>query len=114
MDAKNREFIGLVKAAGWSQAETARRLHITPGAVSQIFNGRTRPHPATLNLLKLILVVMLGLQHEHHPAIGAKLQPWEIRLLEALRGLPGACREALLAAFHKTIRAVQTRHPYRS
>ena len=55
MHPRNQEFIGMAKLCGWSQAETARQLRLTPGAVSQIFHGKTHPHPRTLRLFKLLL-----------------------------------------------------------
>jgi transcriptional regulator with XRE-family HTH domain len=55
MDPKNKKFIALLKVSGWSQAEAARRLEITPGAVSQICHGRTRPGTRTLRLFEIIL-----------------------------------------------------------
>ena len=60
MPPKTHEFVRLLAAAGWSQAEAARRLQITPGAVSQICNAKTQPRPSTLNLLKLILARRLA------------------------------------------------------
>ena len=110
MGPKAVEFIGLVKAAGWTQAEAARQLHITPGAISQIFNGMTQPHPATLNLLKMILANKNPgvLKAFYHAQVGG-LAPWESGLLEDLRALRPAQRDALLVAFQQMIRAVQTR-----
>jgi len=109
LDAKTEEFIGLARAAGWSQAEVARRLHLTPGAISQIFNGVTRPHPATLNLLKLLARGKPDALKAYDRAQVGGLAPWESRLLESLRRLPRASREALLVAFQEMIRAVQAR-----
>ena len=112
MDAKNEEFIALARAADWSQAEVARRLQLTPGAISQIFNGVTRPHPATLNLLRLLVRAKPDAWKAFERAWVGGLAPWESQLLEALRGLRPAHREALLTAFQEMIRAVQTR-PHR-
>ena len=55
MHPRNQEFIALAKLCRWSQAEVARQLRLTPGAVSQIYHGKTRPHPRTLQLFKLLL-----------------------------------------------------------
>ncbi len=109
MGAKGEEFISLVKAAGWSQAQVARLLHITPGAVSQIFTGHTQPHPGTLNSLKLLLAIQRPkvLKAYERARVGG-LAPWESRLLETLHSLPAAKRDALLAAFQEMILAVQT------
>jgi transcriptional regulator with XRE-family HTH domain len=88
------DFIRLTEIAGWSQAETARQLHVTPAAVSQIFSGKTRPRAATYNLLKLLVAKVnpkaLAL-HERRaaPAVDA----WETRALELLRTVPVAYRD---------------------
>jgi transcriptional regulator with XRE-family HTH domain len=52
---KNREFLELMAAAGWSQAEVARQLEITSGGVSQIARGHVTPSPVTLRLLRLLV-----------------------------------------------------------
>ena len=44
-----------MKKAGWSQAETSRRLELTTGAVSQMVNRQTKPSQQTLKLFRLIL-----------------------------------------------------------
>ena len=106
MDSRTEEFISLVKASGWSQAEVARRLHITPGAVSQICNGHTRPRPGTVNLLKILIGPQALQVHERSHA--KTLKPSENKLLQALQELPEADREKLLAAFQQTIKAVRS------
>ena len=108
MDPKTEEFIGLVQTAGWSQAEVARRLHITPGAVSQLFNGKTRPRPATLNLLKLLVAeVKPGALKLYNKSRAGALADWENDLLEPLRRVGETDRERLLPLLHDTIRLVQ-------
>ena len=98
------QFRALVLLSGWSQAEVSRRLQITPGAVSQLFSGATRPRPATLNLLKLIL------EKERPDAIKSfertsrgDSAAWESRLLERLSELPDPEREKCLGVFHKLL-----------
>lgn len=55
MHPRNREFIALLKASGWSQAAIARRLEVTPGVVSQWKDGATVPRPIHLKYLKELL-----------------------------------------------------------
>ena len=98
------EFVSLMKAAGWSQAETARRLQITPGAVSQICNGKTVPRPATLNLMKLLI----GKENpnaleSHETSTRAGLEPWAKQLVETLQRLPENDRDRLLAPIRAMI-----------
>ena len=101
--SKGRKFVRLIQQAGWSQAETARRLHITPGAVSQICTGRTQPRTATLNLLQLMVNRGDSDSPLHSNATGP-LMPWEAGLVNELRRVPLKKREALLAAFRPLIR----------
>jgi transcriptional regulator with XRE-family HTH domain len=109
VDPKTEEFVRLIGAAHWTQAEAARRLQMTPGAVSQICSGRTRPRASTLNLLKMIMGAEhpeILSQHERNRATG--LAPWESELLDSLRRLPEAKRERLLPAFKELIKAMGT------
>jgi hypothetical protein len=57
MDAKKTEFIKLAGVMGWSQTETARRLHKTPSAINHLMNPShpNKPTRTTLQLLKLII-----------------------------------------------------------
>ena len=108
MDPKTEEFINLSRMAGWSQAEVARRLHITPGAVSQLFSGRTRPRAATLNLLKMIVAKeMPEVLAAHESTRSGSLAGWESQLLEELRRLPTADRDRVLTGFHQMIKTVE-------
>lgn len=56
MDPLNREFVELLNASGWTSAEAARQLEVTPGLISQYRSGSTRPSPQMLRLFKLVLV----------------------------------------------------------
>ena len=51
MSDKAIRFVGLMREAGWTQSETARRLRISRAAVSSIVNGRNHPSPSLLELL---------------------------------------------------------------
>ena len=105
MDSRTEEFISLVKASGWSQAEVARQLHVTPGAVSQLCNGKTRPRAGTVNMLKILIGPQALQVHERSHA--KTLKPSENKFLQALHELPETDRERLLAAFQQTIKAVR-------
>ena len=105
MRIKGKEFVQLMQSAGWSQAETARRLHITPGAVSQICNGKTQPRDATLNLLKL-MVHRGGSESSGQSFAPGLLLPWEKELLRDLRRLPREQRDGLLTAIRQLIKTL--------
>jgi transcriptional regulator with XRE-family HTH domain len=109
MKSKAQEFVRFMELAGWSQAETARRLNLTPGAVSQICNGKTEPRQATLNLLKLTLLSnRRTLQRLERPLSG-RLVDWELELLRPLRELAADQRECLLAAFRGILKTVSVK-----
>ena len=57
MDPLKEEFARLVAIMGWNQSETARQLHMSAAAVSNLMNPHhsNRPRPTTLQLLKLIV-----------------------------------------------------------
>jgi transcriptional regulator with XRE-family HTH domain len=93
-DPLAREFAALLGATGWSQAEAARKLQITRGAISQIMSGRTRPRASTLNLLRLLA---------RDDGLGSgpvqsspELREWERKLLAELRGMPSERRQLTL------------------
>jgi len=52
-----REFLKLTGAAGWSDAETARELGCTRGAISQIRDGSTEDPTRLLRLLRMTLAL---------------------------------------------------------
>lgn len=55
MDDLSVEFMRLLRSSGWSKAEAARQLDVTPSLISQYANGVTRPSPQMLRLFKLVL-----------------------------------------------------------
>jgi len=100
-----QQFRDLLKASGWTQAEAARQLCITPGALSQIVraNSPVKPSPVTLRLFKLLLVRQCP-----EPEVALKdapsppefpLEPEERDLIEALRQIPKNARNQLVKAF---------------
>ena len=56
MEQENREFMQLLEASGWSQAEAARRLHLAPSNISQYKSNTNRPSRQVLELFKLLLL----------------------------------------------------------
>ena len=105
-DPKSARFLELLARLGWSQAQAARELRITPGAVSQICTGKTRPHPATLNSLEIIAARKTGRQ----PVSARKsspdgLQPHELEMVLELRKLPESQRAWAASVARQTIRA---------
>jgi transcriptional regulator with XRE-family HTH domain len=84
----NKEFLALVQNAGWSQAEAARRLHLTAGAVSQICRRRTRPRAATVALLRRLVEEQRIMSHAGVGRVAVcTLDPAERRLLRKFRKL---------------------------
>jgi transcriptional regulator with XRE-family HTH domain len=87
-----QEFRELLQASGWSQAEAARQLAMTPSALSQIVreNSPVRPSLVTLRLFGLLLwrkkpgaaQRMTRRQRER------RAEKWEQDLIRALRRIP--------------------------
>src|SRR5262245_58582536 len=103
MRPENREFIGMAKQCGWSQAEIARQLLLTRGAVSQIFHGKTRPHRRTLYLFKMGLTRRenTGLKPlEGVPGLNA----WEFKVLAWLRRLHHAHQQRFFEALQLMVK----------
>jgi transcriptional regulator with XRE-family HTH domain len=86
----------LVAVAGWSQAETARRLNITAGAVSQILSGKTRPRQALLNLLTLLVASAENnvKPRVHRPATSRPT--WEKELMQCMHKLSDSHRQLVM------------------
>jgi hypothetical protein len=57
MDAQKVEFNRLIKIAGWSQTEAAKRLGKTPGAINHLINPGhpNKPTQTTMRLLKMLV-----------------------------------------------------------
>jgi plasmid maintenance system antidote protein VapI len=95
LDPLKQEFLDLMKVIGWTQAEAARQLAMTSGAVNQLVNPNSpvRPSQTTLRLFKLIVASqrpetmnVKTLELKADP--GAALSLPERRLIEALRKIP--------------------------
>ena len=87
----------MAKLCGWSQAEIARQLLLTRGAVSQIFHGKTRPHRRTLYLFKMVLSRRENTRSEPMEKIPG-LSAWESDVLAWLRRISQAQRERFVEA----------------
>jgi len=106
-----QEFRLLLRASGWSQAEAARQLAMTPSALSQIVrrNSPVRPSPVTLRLFQLLLwrekpeALREAARRKAPPAS----EPWEQEMLRALRAIPPAARPAILRHLRVLIAAAK-------
>jgi len=104
-----REFRGLLRASGWSQAEAARQLAMSPSALSQIVrrNSPVRPSPVTLRLFRLLLLR----EGPERPGAGRATppggRPWERDVLLALRKIAPETRQPILDALRAMMAAAQ-------
>lgn len=112
MRTENIEFFALMEAAGWSQAEAARRLELDPSVISQYKSDKVRPSAQTLSLLKLIL------SHERPGALTAAgsareaaLADWERKVVEDLRWLEPQDRDRVVDAIHALTKGLPKRAP---
>jgi transcriptional regulator with XRE-family HTH domain len=107
MHPRNQEFLGMAKLCGWSQAEIARQLHLTRGAVSQIFHGKTHPHPRTLYLFEMILAKEenTGLNRvERTPG----LDGWESEVVAWMRRMHQAQQQRFAEALRLLVKAYES------
>ena len=106
-----QEFRDLLQVSGWSQAEAARQLAMTPSALSQIVreNSPVRPSPVTLRLFGLLLLGKKpGAARRLAQGPGRRLaEKWEKDLIRALRGIPFNTRKPILAVLYAMIDAVR-------
>ena len=108
-----QEFRDLLRVSGWSQAEAARQLAMTPSALSQIVreNSPVRPSPVTLRLFQLLLwrekpEVM---REAARPKAPSAAEPWEQEVVRELRGVPPVARQAILRRLKRLIEAARSR-----
>jgi transcriptional regulator with XRE-family HTH domain len=106
---ENLEFIAMMEASGMKAADLARRLELTPGAISQYKSGTTTPSAQVLSLFKIILM------SEQPGALSAlkeeTLAHWERKILDDLRWLHQADRENVLAMLRTLIDRLPKRAP---
>jgi len=110
LDPLKQEFLDLMKVIGWTQAEAARQLAMTSGAVNQLVNVNSpvRPSQTTLRLFKLIVAAQRPeainaktLELKADP--GSALSLPERKLIEALRRIPGPDLPRAYAVVHGVI-----------
>jgi len=101
-----------MKVIGWTQAEVARQLCMTSGAVNQIVNPNSpvRPSLTTLRLFKLIVAARRPeainpktLELKEDP--GANLSAPERKLIDALREIPDSELPRMFAVMHGVVSA---------
>src|ERR1700689_5444302 len=98
MDLK-QEFRDLLEISGWSQAEAARQLGMTPSALSQIVreNSPVKPSAVTLRLFKLLLwrEKPAALRSMVRRSMPAGAEQWERDLILVRRKIPPHAREPI-------------------
>lgn len=111
----NREFARLLERAGWTQAEAARQLSLTPAAISRYLSGETRPSVTVIRLFKLLLGDATptpdpAAARPERAAAGEvllPLEPWERGLLLELRRLSPEAREAVVEGLRAMLEAAR-------
>ena len=108
---RKQEFRDLLRASGWSQAEAARQLAMTPSALSQIVrrNSPVRPSPVTLRLFRLLLLrekpaALWDLPRRQTPPAE---EAWAREVILALRKIPSKTRWSILRRLHDAITRAQ-------
>jgi hypothetical protein len=111
MDPLKQEFINLMNVMGWTQAETARQLCMTSGAVNQLVNPNltVKPSTTTLALFKLLVATQRpdainAKTHQLKENPGAYMSAAEKKLVEALREVPDSELPRAYATLHGVIR----------
>ena len=94
-------FRKLLRASGWSQAEAARQLGMSPSALSQIVrdNSPVRPSPVTLRLFQLLLWrdKPAGMRPAPRPPVEPRSdEAWAHNLYRKLNKLDPEIREIVL------------------
>ena len=110
LDPLKQEFLDLMKVIGWTQAEAARQLAMTSGAVNQLVNPNSpvRPSQTTLRLFKLI-VASLRPEAINAKTLELKADPEtalslpERKLLDALRKIPPSETPRAYAVIHGVV-----------
>jgi transcriptional regulator with XRE-family HTH domain len=112
MDLK-QEFRDLLQASGWSQAEAARQLAMTPSALSQIVrkNSPVRPSLVTLRLFGLLLRRTRGAAVRRMTRGQRKMRAkkWEQDLIRGLRRIPPKTSSPILSVVYAMIEAARSR-----
>jgi hypothetical protein len=108
-----QEFRDLLQASGWSQAEAARQLAMTPSALSQIVreNSPVRPSPVTLRLFGLLLWPKRpgAARRLARCRLDGRAEEWEQHLIRALRRIPPKTRRPILGVLYAMIEAARSK-----
>ena len=108
-----QEFRDLLHKSGWTQAEAARQLKMTPSGLSQIVrpNSPVRPSPVTLQLFRLLLLREAPHANGPGPARtdSESTATWEHDLIRELRGIPAKSRQPILRALLAMIAAAKNK-----
>ena len=106
-----QEFRDLLRASGWSQAEAARQLAMTPSALSQIVrrNSPVRPSPVTLRLFRLLLwrEKPEALREAARRKAAPASEPWEQEMARVLRAVPPKARPSILRRLRVLVAAAK-------
>ncbi|MDB6036560.1 MAG: hypothetical protein JWM99_401 [Verrucomicrobiales bacterium] len=114
VNAANADFIRLMEKVGWTKADAARHLELTPAVVTRYYGGQTRPSLTTLKLFKMIVEDGDPLPDTEGNIRGAKarykpLLGWENRFLECFRPLSEAKRNMVIKRVQDVIAALPQR-----
>lgn len=113
-----------MRVVGWTQAETARRLGLTSGAVNQFVKGTSRPSPITLRLMAVLVFLTKPEVMQQEAALSRRLaemqvliarqvpEPpprpdWENRVIAMLAPLVEADREKVLTALEAIMQCLK-------
>jgi len=116
VDPLKKEFVDLLKAVGWTQAEAARQLAMTSGAVNQIVNPNSpvRPSGTTLRLFKLMVAsarpeAINSRTLELKETAPPPPTEGERKLVQALRAMNPADLPMVYAIFHAIVASFNAR-----
>ncbi len=106
----NQEFARLLAASGWSQAQAARELSLTPAVVSRYLSGETRPSLTVVRLFKLLLGARGALAPPAGPLVlkdeRRQLRAGERELLDALDQFDEVTRQRVIEGFRGVLAAL--------
>jgi transcriptional regulator with XRE-family HTH domain len=108
-------FRKLLRASGWSQAEAARQLGMSPSALSQIVrdNSPVRPSPVTLRLFQLLLwrEKPAGMRPAPRPPVESRSdEAWAHNLYRKLNKLDPEIRDIVLGRLFGIIKEAKRSH----
>jgi len=119
MDTLKAEFRRLIDLMGWSQTETARRLHKTPSAINHLVNP-DHPNQPTLTMMQLLKLIIASERPDlinpqtfelTEAPPGAKLAyhhltPRDQAVLAGLKKLPADEQEKVYAIIEALLRTI--------